>query len=375
MMNTAHIIVSGLATIEQLFIAIASAFFFGGLFFILFLFGSRIIKDLRLKTESRLQDIFQQPLNSLLITTATSEVSDISYQTHLQELTRIISKSKTTGRQVLINQLMKMKTNLSGASSKMLDKIYISLNLHLVSKNKLSSSSWKIKAQGIRELTKMNYHLPKRMLKLFGQTENQTLKEEIFMSSVSLNKKRPLGYLDQYDPTISLWNRINFHHHLSLYDPRQLPDFSNWFHCKREDIALFSISMVRQFRQLSATPALIQLLSDTNERIVATAIRALGDLETFDAIDNIMPLVDRHWGSKKISLAIVKFMAKIGRTNAQIEMVARYLRHEHYIVRFEAVRTMMNIGENGKKILLLHNRSLHGRLDQMIAHVSEPLLA
>jgi hypothetical protein len=372
-MNGIKTILAELEPVEQFFIALAALFFLCAIALIVFLIASRLIKTYRFKTEARLQNIFQQSMNSLIIQSSAEQLPESSYQFHLNELLKAMY-SYRCGMQVMINLLIKMKKSLSGSSSKILDKIYLHLDLPFVSKKKLRRSSWTLQAQGIRELSEMNYYLPNRMTALFDRTKNATLKQEIFMAHIRLNRKDPLALLDQYDGNITPWMRINLHRYFSRYDGRSLPDFSKWFSHQRADVVLFCMSMARQFKQFSAVPAFVSLLKNKNPQVVASAIRSLTDLEAFHFVDDVVALAQPHWENERISLRIIRFIAQLGHLDAHTYAIEKYLEHKNFRVRLAAVKALTSMGENSRKQLALKNRLLDNRLSLMIRHASEPLL-
>ena len=292
---------------ELFFVVLATTFFAIGVGFVVFIFVSRLVKNARERETEKFKTAFQLAINTLIFDTDDNAPAPaISFI--LEELMKAVKRNQLA-KQVLVNQLVSMRKNLSGATAKVLDKAYIDLGLHQFSINKLSSGAWYIQAEGIRELAEMNYPEAVQFSKAMLKSKNKTLKEEMFMASIRLNKENPLAFLDHYDGEITLWMRINIHHHLALMDARKLPDFSHWFNNPREDVVLFCISMARHFRQTAAVPAMVGLLNHPSKTIMASVIRALGELEAFGTIDKVVALSDRNWQDSKISNCIVLFIA------------------------------------------------------------------
>lgn len=364
---------SELAQEEQALVLIAGIFFGCGVLFIAFLFMSRVVKSSRLKKELHFQSIFQSSLNFIIVQEWTGETPEPSYWLELQKLDPILRRH-ALARQVMVNQLVNMKKSLSGAPSRMLDKTYRDLHLHRFSIRKLSRRYWKVQAQGIRELTEMNYHDPALFMEVLIKAGNKTLQEEIVTATVRLDKQNPLAFLEQYDGEITSWMRINIHHHLALLDPRSLPDFSRWFPARKEDVVLFAISMARHFRQNGCIPALVPLLNHENPVIVASAIRALSELEAYDTADQVVAVSERYWDDKQISTCIVRYLGTVSHSDTHLEALAKYLDHKSYSVRSDAVRALTRLGDRAKERLHTHNKLRRGRLTQMIEHANEPLL-
>jgi HEAT repeat protein len=165
--------------------------------------------------------------------------------------------------------------------------------------------------------------------------------------------------------------RINIHHYLARLDPRTLPDFSQWYQHQNVSVILFSISMVRQFRQFHAIDRIVQLLNNTDERVVGLTIETLGELETIDAADKIVQLADRVWDKEKLSRRLVRCLGKIGDRDLHEATVARFLEHPVYETRFEATLALkrMNTKLYAK---MKDDASLHKQ--NIVRHLEEPLL-
>jgi hypothetical protein len=256
----------------------------------------------------------------------------------------------------------------------MVEKIYAELDLHAFSGQKLFRASWKMQALGIRELTEMKCYEPEDFQHVLSRASNKTLQEEIFMATVRLDKQHPLDFLNRFDGKISPWMRINLHHHLQSLDSRSLPDFSPWFQHPSEDVVLFSISMARQFRQMSAIPSLIPVLHHSNPVIVASAIRALGELDAFEVVDEIVAVTERHWQNEKIGTSVVRYLKRVGHLDEHLNALGKYLEHPDFHVRLETVKAMANGGAAASDRLNLRNQQTHGSLEALIRHAREPLL-
>lgn len=356
-------------SLARIFVLLATGFFCAAGLVILFLFLSRVFKSARQKKEATFLSTLQSSLNGLLF--LEGDVPAASYQFNLDQIKKVIRHNRLA-TQILINLIINLKKSLSGSSAKVLEKIYHDLDLYQFSIKKLSSFSWSRRAQGIRELSELNNNSTLNIIPTL-KTRNKTLKEELLLSTIRLDKQNPLGFLDQWEGEITEWMRIHIHHYLSQLDPRTLPDFSKWFSSPREDVVIFAVNMARQFQQSGTASGLVKLLPQNNSTIVTSAIRALTDLEAFAVVDDVTAIADRYWQDETISRAIVLYLGKTGHSAAHFLLLDRYLGHNFLSVRLDTVRALLNLGEQGNTILQQHQAS-DSRIQQLILHASEPTL-
>lgn len=356
---------------EFLFVCIALFFLGWAIAFLLILFASRVLKSYYHKQERVLSFQFQKILNTIIINeqVSTHDQPQSAFEYRMAELRSIMS-SGSFNRQILVDQVIRIEKSLSGQSAKALLTTYRSLDLHHHSLKKLKGYDWKKKAQGIRELTEMNYNEALPLIVKFLASRNQTLREESFMAMVRLDAK-PLSFLDHYDHELTPWMRINIHHYLVRLDPRTLPDFSQWCQHRNSSVILFSISMIRQFRQFQAVDKLVQLLDHADERVVGLTIETLGELEIVDAADKIANLADRVWKKEKLSRRVVRCLGRIGDRELHEATVARFLEHPIYEARFEAALALKRMNA---KLYSVMKSDINQHTKNIVRHLEEPLL-
>lgn len=357
----------------RIFIILAFIFFTAAIFFVAFILISRFTKNKRLQKESILRNYFQRTLNAMIIMETTSSVPASSHHFKLDTL-RVIAGKSSLARQVMVNHLVSVKKSISGSSSKILERLYIELDLHTYSLGKLKRDFWQKKAQGIRELAELNYQPAINSIRKFIVSDNKTLREESLLALVRLDDEAPLSFLDQYTGAISPWMRINIHYHLSKSDARKLPHFSRWFSSSNLDVVLFSLSMARQFRQSSAIPFLTALLAHADTRVAGLALETISTLEAHELADEVTQRVDTFWTSEKLSTRMVRCLGRIGYTSEHKYTILRYLEHPDYTVRFNAVQALYKMDGEARQLLLDFNTKMNGILSGAIEHVSEPLL-
>jgi hypothetical protein len=351
---------------EKIFVWIAACCLAGAVLFILFLIISRLVKSNLERRKKGYREDIHDIVNNIILAESKDEVE--TWWKVRDGLKKI--GSTITGKQMLIYEIISLKRSLTGVAIANLEHAYRHYKLFELSLMKLHSFKLTRKAQGIHELAEMNYVEATDQISKLLHSSRQTLRDQVFIALLKLDKEVPLSFLDDYTASVSYWMRMRIHHHLSNLSPSQLPDFSKWFTHRNIDVALFAMSMARQFRQLNTAARLIPQLHDPDKRRVSMAVTALGDMEAHEFANHILELVDTHWADAKLSRRIARSLGKMGATEAHWNALLSYLAHPEYTVRFEAASALQQAGKND--LLKAHQASLH--LEALVKHVEEPLL-
>lgn len=362
-----------LAPEELLLVQLAVAFLVSGVVFILIIFAARVWKSGKKTTGRIYQAKFRNILNDLVVSDSIPQAhnpqSAINYK--LEELMRLL-KTRAS-RQILLDQMIDMKRNLSGNSVKTLKMLYTRLEVYSVSLQKLNSLSSYAKARGIRELAVMGHTPAYKHVSRYLRSRNRTLREEAILATLELSAGGPLAFLADYRYDITLWMRIQLHRHLQKPDPRTLPDFSRWFKHHNVTVVLFTISMAKAFRQTKSMSGLISLLQHADERVVSLAIESIAALEAFEFADTVGNIAQGHFDNRKISRRIARCLGAIGTIEKHGPVLLRFIRHDDFNVRFTALKSLTALGMTPDLIL---DECGHRREETALAlrHLSEPLL-
>jgi HEAT repeat protein len=342
---------------------------------ILITFLMRVIKTTRERKSGHFGKVFSKELNNLVLHELYSDggnpPSALEFQ--LAELRGKIKGLKFR-KQILIDQMMILRESLSGDASDLLARTYASLDLHRFSIRKLKSLRWKIRAQGVSELANMNYQEAVEEIRRTCQSGSKTLRDNMLMSLIRLDKQKDLTFLDNYRGELTDWMQLNIHYCLRDVDPRRLPDFCRWFDNSNISVAIFAVNMSGIFRQTPATPRLTALLAHSNEVVVDAAIGALEALEAHESLDSLLAVADRFWYSGKVMTRLVRCVGRIVMPGNGFAVLRRFLDHPYYVVRFDAVKTICSLGPEQQKELEAFNSAHGNSYSRIMLHVTEPLL-
>ncbi|HEY0654786.1 MAG TPA: HEAT repeat domain-containing protein [Chryseosolibacter sp.] len=359
-----------LATETLIILYIAFTFFAAGIGVVVILFGSRLVKTYY---EGRSQDLsrkLQGVLNSIIVNAAANEnaVPDPAFQFHLQQIELLVTGSDYR-KQLLINQLIRLKKNLTGASADSLRVIYQKLSLHKVSLKGLKTFRWFNKARAMRELSEMGVRQSAPLMAPYLRSRNSALREEAFISMANLTADQPLEFLDDYKFAITDWMQLNVYNVLQRTDTRDLPDFSRWFMHTNKSVRLFAIRMAAQFRQYQAAGSLRELLSDPDPDVQYQSMKAVADLELDQLVDDVLKLKAIAWKNPELAKIVVKYFGRVVLTPQTENVLREFMSHEDYAVRFEATSSLLRNSSLG-----LSSGDLGEKSQRIIRHLSEPLL-
>lgn len=360
----------------QFIFYLAVFFLLAGITFLVLLLISRVRKTISNSRSASLRQGFQAVLNSIIIHDSPSKngMPMSAFEFYLDEL-RKISGNSAFARDVLISQIISIKKNLSGTSADILYETYQALGLEKDSKRKLKSLEWKKKAQGIRELGEMNVPEGRQLISRFLNSFNPTLREESFMALARLQQENPLSFLGEYKFTITPWMQLNIHSFLQKQNIRTLPEFKQWFSHENKSVRLFSMNMATQFRQNSSISAFGDLITDADPEVRATALRALTQLEAHELAGKVIAHRDLLSEDKKVLKEFIICLGKISDDERTAEILSISLHHTDYEIRYQAALSLKQMGSIGERALENFNQKHDGKIQTLLQHLNEPLLA
>lgn len=335
----------------------------------------RHIKSQTIRRKDGLCAGFQRILNKIIVNESysTSDVADAAFEFYMAEL-RLLTGNSKFSRELLSTHLIHVKKNLTGSSAEALEATYRALMLYNESIAKLKSLRWQRKVQGIREVAEMNCQRAVPLVEKLLYSKHQIVREEALIALVRLEEK-PLAFLHHFKGYLSPWMRINITRHLERLDPRCLPVFSDFFYQSNLSVQLFSMSMARRFQQQASAHGLADMLYSPNPKVVGLAISALGDLEAHQYREQLAKVIMHMWSYEKLAQKIIRTFSRIGHMEKDAPLLAKFLAHPSYDVRFETVSALLQFGQAGKIQLDMAGKNGNAALNKIIGHLSEPLLS
>lgn len=336
----------------------------GFLLSLIFLFLSLIVisklkrsRDERLKR--RYWPYIKENLAMIAIQSVTKEGSEYDYKRSFRIIRQIKRRSRKVAQWVL-EEIIKQKSNLSGEASKTMLKVYGDLGLKRHSLRKLKSYRWNKVAQGIYELERMGQRDVFSEFYKFLNSRHADLRMAARLGLTTL-APNPLSFFDHLKEELSEWEQMSIYNRLRSRQKEQLPDFSKYYSHDQKSVVEFCVEMTVRFNYFELIPQLMDLLKSATHRCVA--IRALTELEAFQALPLIKALISNTRNSKTI-IECLNYLAHIDDGSCR-PIVEKMLDHASIEVRMAAVSAATelrlefdSVSDEIKRMFLHHQNEL-----------------
>lgn len=269
-------------------------------------------------------------------------------------------------RQVLVDQMIDVSVNLKGDAEDKLRRLYLLLGLDRDSTLKARSRKWHRKIKGFRELAFMNIRDANDAMYQALNSGNEILRMEAQIALVRLSDDNPFEFLHHLERPFSLWEQITLHDLLVQHE-MQAPDFRQWLDSPNYTIIMFSLRMIREFKQVNAEPDVRNVLAHENPLVRKMAIEVSGDLNfrsTLEPMKRMYKNEDYH-----NCLEILRAMGKMPDESMMGFLKLVLDKEDEVQLQIEATKAIENMGEEGIKALIKLMKSEYKNYNIIIRHV------
>ena len=244
-------------------------------------------------------------------------------------------------RKVLIEVLLDLRKDLSGQSQEVLLELYVDLGLHNDSYEKLNSRHWPIISKGILELTAMNVTESYGMILNLINHRNGTIRKQAELAIVNLKEEGISFFLDNTKFKISEWQQLKLLDVLRHKENFTPPKFSLWLTSNNTHVVLFSLRLIKYYKQSDARKSIVTLLKHKNNAIKLEAIECVKE---FYILESLITLKLIYWKSNTgVKITILDAIGEIGeREDIEfLKMVA--VREKNYTIKSKVLGTINKI--------------------------------
>lgn len=221
-------------------------------------------------------------------------------------------------RQLVIDQLIVTKRNMTGTAAAHIVSLYQLLALRNDSLRKLASRNDNVCAHGIYELYMMDQY---DMLPRFFRLTNhriEVIRDEAQVATAGFIGARGLGFLRYLDHPLNDWQQLKLLDRLQQHANMDLAALPRWLKSQNHDVVRFALKIAGVYQQFDQHDRVVECLDHTSVRIRKQAY------ETLTAIaNNETPtiLLHRFWQEPgELQLVIIKQLAAM-----QAELPAAFL--------------------------------------------------
>lgn len=271
-------------------------------------------------------------------------------------------------RRILISILLNFHENLKGEVDKFVPEIYVKLGLQNDSL-RLANSMFKYrKVQGIRELTFLYSEGAMGIVSGLINNPNDHVRSEAQTAYIRLNPEKPFRFFKILTKAFSPWTQLSAFYLLRLHQ-LPVPSFADYLYSKHHTVRNFSLKMIIYFQQLENISEVYKMLESKMELTRYLSYRAINDLRLYDSR---LLLKNRFRDeTNKNKIEIVRAFKNIG-TSDDFEFLEIIIKSEAVSLKLEACRSMYFMSDEGKERLLKLNQESNEKLDEFIAHITDP---
>jgi len=274
--------------------------------------------------------------------------------------------SDTYRRQVLIDQMIDVSINLKGEEAKKLLGLYKHLGLDRDSVAKARSHPWHKKIKGFRELAFMNIRDANDSIYDALNSSNEILRMEAQIALVRLGDNNAFDFLSHLERPFSLWEQITLHE-LIVQHNIAVPLFKNWLSSPNNSVVMFSLRMIREFKQTDAEEAIHDTIMHPDPSIKQLAIQIAGDMNMRSTLETMKHMY--KFQDYNVCLEIIRSMGKMPDPSMMGFLKLVLDKEDDVQLQIEATKAIENNGEEGVKALVKIMKSEYKNYNIIVRHV------
>jgi len=220
-------------------------------------------------------------------------------------------------------------------------------------------------------LRKLTFLYPDGAMKIIPDLINDSddfVRAEAQTAYVRLNPENPFHFLKTLSRPFTRWTQIAAFYIFRLHR-KSTPVFAEYLDSQNTNVRNFSLRMITFFQQLENISEVLKMVSCEDESTRFLAIKAINTLRLYDGKTLLKEKFENETLRNKIE--IIKAFKNIG-AKEDFEFLKGIILSENISLKLEGCRSLYFIGSEGKEWLENLNKTMNGKLDLYIAHISDP---
>ncbi|WP_445385048.1 hypothetical protein ACT6NV_13935 [Robiginitalea sp. IMCC44478] len=244
-------------------------------------------------------------------------------------------------REVITEVLMDLKMDVSGDARKKLLELYVNLGLQQDAFEMLKSRRWERISKGINQLAEMQVVESYIFIRKFINHRRGTIRKQAQLATVSLKEEGIEYFLDKARYQISEWQQLKLLEILRQKQDYIPPKFNNWLTSENKDVVLFSLRLIRHYRQSEAEESIITLLRHRSSTIKYAALECIRDFGFIKARPHLKILFKRS--GEELKLLILDVLAQFGNSEDVVFLKEKAAKDWNFVVRSKALSAINTI--------------------------------
>lgn len=251
-------------------------------------------------------------------------------------------------RNCLINELLKAKINLSGASMQNLKILYETLHLDKDSFRKLNNRKGHIKAKGIQELAIMEQVLYTKKIFRLTNSSNELVRNEAQCAMIVFYGFLGLRFLNVTAFPISQWQQIQLLNKLNRVGATNFDPLKKWLQSSNESVIIFSLKLAAYYNCTNLHTDVINCLQKPSLPVKLKALEYIKKVPAENSADSI---ISQYFLCDKIyKLAVLDALKEMG-SEKEIPFVQAQLRNTDNEIKAAAAKCLSFLHPSGSAIL------------------------
>jgi len=286
--------------------------------------------------------------NDAIILTGFDEFKPIGKDNQLRKRKR---KRKLL-RQMMIDEMLKLKKNLTGSGVEDLYKLYDKLSLYEDSYIKLKSNRYQLMVMGIRELSEMNFRAHYRPIYKCTNHFQEDVRMEAQVAIVRLFGVKGLRFLSRVTYTISEWQQMTLLHLLNNMKNEKPKGIEKWFDSKNDSVIIFSLRLADKYNCFELLEKIQYFLHHPNDSVKIQSVYCLKNI--YDESTEFLLIANYEIVSKPVKIAILDVL-KLLSTELSIPFLYKQLADNDTEIRFSVLRVLNKLCDHNDIISTAEN--------------------
>ncbi|MEJ8757201.1 HEAT repeat domain-containing protein [Pontibacter sp. H259] len=268
-----------------------------------------LAKSKQAARQKHLQSTFKQWLVSIILQEPDEANTFFSMPEEIS-----LALQKRFARRALLEELVRLKSNLSGRAGDNLQQLYNQLQLHKLSAHDMHSSKWYLKAKGIQELATMDQKTYLPEIYTLTLHPNVQVRTEAQTAMVCLQGYEGLTFFKQLAYPLTEWHQVQLLQLLANQPISNTEMIRDWLQLPNPSIVQFALKLISEQHASQFQQDVITCLSHLEEIVRSQAIACLGEIPSAPAAQALRSHYSSE-SSKTLQLNILAELMKTGTTS------------------------------------------------------------
>jgi len=260
-------------------------------------------------------------IDAFLTALVFSPFEEEAFSKEIKKFKKKIPFEKNWCKEIILNEIITLKQNLKGETSRHLHFIYEKFDLYKFSLRLLKNPQWYVKSVGIFHFQALQYVKGEKNVRPYLKHKNKILSTNAYIALIALTSDK-LDFLIDYPETLSLTSEIKIMDILHSRKPPMPTNLKDWIHSPNPSVVKLGVKFMVYYNFIIASEDVIRLLHSDSEIIRSEVILATRNLYIEDAEEILINQFQLE--DKKNRIEILTSLGAIG-TEVAEEFLSKLL--------------------------------------------------